>query len=181
MSGHCRKNFPPVGEQPVVNNHHDCNQHFPLLPNLPWFYPAVVYRLLKISSLPDLLQGATWSCSEHCLQSGLMFPSPRVLGQRHPAPSASVTPSPGCPREELSPGSARGHPIQQLGSCSGSCFHFSPFSNKAGMSIFHCPFCLTGDPDNTGTQDMEIAFIAPFLCLGCVIICSEPGSLGLRV
>lgn len=71
LSGYCRKNFPPIDEQPV-NNHHDHSQHFPLLPNLPCFYPAV-YGLLKISSLPVFLQGATWSCSEHHLPRGLKF------------------------------------------------------------------------------------------------------------
>lgn len=96
LSGYCRKSFPPVDEQPVVNNHHHHSHHFPLLPNLPWFHPAVVYGLLKISSLPVLLQGAKWSSFEHHLPYGLMFPSPYDLGQRYPVPSASITPSPGC-------------------------------------------------------------------------------------
>lgn len=149
LSGYCRKNFPPVDEQPVVNNHHRHSQHFPLLPNLPRFYPAVVYRLVKISSLPVSLQGATWSCSEHRLRRvswdrGIPLPLPAL-------PAAPTAPAPAAGCERLSSGSAPGHTAEHLGSCSGSCFHFSSFSDKGGMSILHWPFCLTGNPDHTGT------------------------------
>jgi len=68
LLGYCRKDFPPLDEQPVVNNHHHHSQHFPLLPNLPCFYAAVAYRLVKISSLPVFfreLGGADLSITVH--------------------------------------------------------------------------------------------------------------------